>query len=128
MDRVHVDQLRDILGLAVAESELQRLLAQAYGSVQRAVDIYFNGGLEGTVDLATAPPDEAPANSPFRAARDDAAPARSSRRHSTMTTSRRAPTMVTLTDFVELSSSTDNEYDPGNGLWLTSGRYNQVSG
>ena len=125
MDHEHVDQLRDILGLAVPESELQRLLAQAYGSVQRAVDIHFNGGLEGTVDLATAPPDEAPANSPFRAARDDVAPARSSRRQRPMTTSRRATT--TLTDFVELSSSTDNEYDPGNGLWLT-GRYNQVSG
>ena len=114
----HVDQLRDILGSAVADSDLQQLLVQAYGSVQRAVDIYFNGGLDETIDLATAP-DEAPASSPFTASREYAAPARSSRQTGRMTTSRRAPTA--LTDFVELSSSTDNDYDPGNGLWLHRG-------
>ena len=104
-----VDQLRDILGLSVTEAELQRLLAQAYGSVQRAVDIYFTSGVEEVVDLSA----QATAGPSTAATQVEPAPVRSARRARTIQTSDSRTRPTATSDFVELSSSTDNDYDPG---------------
>lgn len=104
-----VDQLRDILGLSVTEAELQRLLAQAYGSVQRAVDIHFNSGVDEVVDLSA----QATAGPSTGAAQVEPAPVRSARRARTIQAGDSRTRRTGIPDFVELSSSTDNDYDPG---------------
>lgn len=98
-------QLRDILGPAVTHRELDRLLAQSYGSVQRAVDIYFTNGPDGPVDL---PLQEVPGPS-SSVAQTVTAPAREGPPRGL----RALPPTASPVDFVTLSSSTDNDYDPG---------------
>lgn len=109
MSREVVDQLRDILGPAVTDQELRQLLLQAHGSVQGAVDTYFTSAVE-PLDLTWLQP--GPSNGVAQTA-VNAAPAEPSRDlRATRPTSSRAR-RTSMTDFVELSSSTDNDYDPG---------------
>ena len=111
-----VEQLRDILGTSVARRRLRHLLQRASGSVQRAVDLHFgadNSPARHPTDLSVLDDEETasgsgarqsnePVEQPHRRRRD---PPRAARQPGT-------PAWQALADFVELSSSTDNDFDP----------------
>lgn len=96
-----LEQLRDIVGPELSRRRLRDLLERSEGSVQRAIDLHFSAtdsgsGLpqQGTLDPDAGPSTSALPRPTRRAAMGDVA----SPRH--------------LVDFVELSSSTDNDFDP----------------
>ena len=111
-----VEQLRDILGPSVARRRLRHLLQRASGSVQRAVDLHFgadNSPARDPTDLfvlhdaetasgSGAQQNNEPVEQPLRRRRD---PPRAARQPGT-------PAWQALSYFVELSSSTDNDFDP----------------
>ena len=114
-----VEHLRDILGPSVSRRRLRELLQQASGSVQRAVELYFGAGNSSAdvSDLYTL--DDQEAGTTARQSSDPPAPARRGHRHP-MRTARQSgtPAWQTLAEFVELSSSTDNDFDPSEfKLW-----------
>lgn len=96
-----IEQLRDIVGPELSRRRLCDLLERSGGSVQRAVDLHFGAAdsSSGVLEEVTLDQDAGPSTSALprptrRAAAGDAA----SPRH--------------LADYVELSSSTDNDFDP----------------
>ena len=96
-----IEQLRDIIGPAISRRRLRDLLERSGGSVQGAVDLHFGAAdsssgvpAEVTLDQDAGPSTSALPRSTRRVATGDVA----SPRH--------------LADFVELSSSTDNDFDP----------------
>ena len=96
-----IEQLRDIVGPETSRRRLRDLLERSGGSVQRAVDLHFGAAdsssdvLEDvTLDQEAGPSTSALTRPTRRAATGDVA----SPRH--------------LADYVELSSSTDNDFDP----------------
>ena len=96
-----IEQLRDILGPEISRRRLRDLLERSGGSVQGAVDLHF-----GAADSSSGVPEEVTLD-------QDAGPSTTSLPRST----RRVATGDVasprhLADFVELSSSTDNDFDP----------------
>lgn len=95
-----IEQLRDIVGPEISRRQLRDLLERSGGSVQGAVDLHFGaadssgGVLEEVLDQDAGPSTNASPRSTRRVATGDVA----SPRH--------------LADYVELSSSTDNDFDP----------------
>ncbi|KAL0028145.1 hypothetical protein WJX77_009970 [Trebouxia sp. C0004] len=111
-----VEQLRDILGPSVARRRLRILLQRASGSVQRAVDLHFaadNSPARLATDLFVLGDAETASGSGSRQSNEQAEqphrrrrdPPRAARQPGT-------PAWQALADFVELSSSTDNDFDP----------------
>lgn len=109
-DSDSLEQLRDIVGPAVSRNRLRDLLARSGGSVQRAVDLHF-GASDSVNDVVEL--DEA-AGPSANAAQQITAPRPTRRLVTSAVTSPRH-----LADFVELSSSTDNDFDPGRTTMLS---------
>lgn len=118
-----VEQLRDILGPSVARRRLRDLLQRASGSVQRAVDLHFgadNSPARHAPDLFVLDASQTASGSGARQSNEPVAqprrrrldPPRAARQPGT-------PAWQALADFVELSSSTDNDFDPSmcDSLW-----------
>lgn len=102
-------QLKDIVGPEVSRRRLRDLLERSGGSVQRAVDLHF-GADSGSDMLEQVILDQ------------DAGPSASAPQGTT--SPRHTRRMVTgdvasprhLADYVELNSSTDDEFDPSRHL------------
>ena len=117
VDSVLVEQLREILGPGLGRRRLEQLLTQAYGSVQRAVDLHFSAASDSvgaqvpgssTARATAEPSNSVGPSSAFQAVAPARHPRTSSGRRTTSSGFR------SRADFVELSSSsTDNEFDPG---------------
>lgn len=113
----NIEQLREILGPSVARRRLRALLDQAAGSVPRAVDLHF-GAEDNTTDVAEVsigPSNDLGTMSPRAARQSTGSPAQLRRhRRDPPRPARQAgtPAWQALADFVELSSSTDNDFDP----------------
>lgn len=109
-DGHELEQLRDVVGPEVSRRRLRDLLERAGGSVQRAVDLHFSAADSGndvpeqvTLDQVAGPSTgPAQGNSSPRPTRRAVMGHVASPRH--------------LADFVELSSSTDNDFDPGRAV------------
>ena len=110
-DSDSLEQFRDIVGPAVSRNRLRDLLTRSGGSVQRAVDLYFGASesVNGVVEL-----DEAAGPSA------SAAPGSTSPRPTRRVVTAAVNSPRHLADFVELSSSTDNDFDPGRTTVLSS--------
>ncbi len=111
-----VEQLRDILGPSVARTRLRELLQRASGSVQRAVDLHFgadNSPARESPDLFVL---DAPETASGSGARQSNEPVeqlyRRRRDHPRAARQPGTPAWQAVSDFVELSSSTDNDFDP----------------
>ena len=99
-----LEQLKDILGPEVSRRRLRDLLERSGGSVQRAVDLHF--GADSGNDVLDQ--DAGPSTS---ALRGDNIPWPWPVHPRRMITGAVASPRH-LADYVELSSSTDNEFDP----------------
>ena len=111
-----VEQLRDILGPSVARRRLRDLLQRASGSVQRAVDLHFGADNSPAAHVPDLFVLDAPETASGSAARQSNEPEEQlcRRRRDPPRAARQpgTPAWQALSDYVELSSSTDNDFDP----------------
>lgn len=98
-----LEQLRDIVGPEVSRRRLRGLLERSGGSVQRAVDLHF-GADSGSDAVDMLNHDAGPSTAP----QGSVLP-----RHTRRVITGDVASPRHLADYVELSSSTDNEFDPG---------------
>ena len=110
-----IERIRDFVGPTVPRRRLQELLEAASGDVQRAIDLHF-GAEDDTTAAADAASDDVVEVGASSAQHADWQPQPiAARPRSLPRASRQAGISAwqALNDYVELSSSTDNDFDPG---------------
>ena len=115
-----LEQLRDIVGPEVSRRRLRGLLDRSGGSVQHAVDLHFGADSGSDVlDQVMLNHDAGPSTT---ASQGSALP-----RHTRRVMTGDVASPRHLADYVELSSSTDNDFDPGRHMlsqaWCQSQSY-----